>query len=129
MYLRSTEPNSRAISRAAPGHAGDRLPCRRRIEASPQEHAGLRALFDVKLGADPIFEVHPAGGSALCHVDGDERSPVVRRDGRSHVLVGIYVGSVTQSFTDCRRGTQFLNGYESMFGYGDFLRGAIAQTR
>jgi hypothetical protein len=85
-------------------------------------------LFRVQLGSDPIFEVHPAGGSALCHIDGDEGSPVVLREGSEHVLVGIYVGSVTQSFTDCRRGTQFLNGYESMFGYGDFLRAGIAKV-
>lgn len=86
-------------------------------------------LFNVKLGSDPIFEVHPTGGGALCHVDGDEGSPVVRREGGKHVLVGIYVGSVTQSFTDCRKGVQFLNGYESMFGYGDFLRAAVARTK
>jgi hypothetical protein len=86
-------------------------------------------LFRVQLGSDPIFEVHPAAGSALCHVDGDEGSPVVRREGDKHVLVGIYVGSVTQSFTDCLAGTQFLDGYESMFGYGDFLRGGIAGVK
>jgi hypothetical protein len=86
-------------------------------------------LFRVQLGQDPIFEVHPAAGSALCHVDGDEGSPVVRREGGKHVLVGIYVGSVTQSFTDCRKGTQFLDGYESMFGYGDFLREGIARVK
>lgn len=86
-------------------------------------------LFNVKLGSDPIFEVHPTGGGALCHVDGDEGSPVVRREGGKHVLVGIYVGSVTQSFTDCRKNVQFLNGYESMFGYGDFLRAAVARTK
>ena len=86
-------------------------------------------LFNVKLGSDPIFEVHPTNGSALCHVDGDEGSPVVRREGNEHVLVGIYVGSVTQSFTDCRKRLQFLNGYESMFGYGDFLRAGIARTK
>lgn len=85
-------------------------------------------LFNVKLGSDPIFEVHPTNASALCHVDGDEGSPVVRREGEQHVLVGIYVGSVTQSFTDCRKRLQFLNGYESMFGYGDFLRAGIART-
>jgi hypothetical protein len=86
-------------------------------------------LFRAQLGQDPIFEVHPTGGSALCHVDGDEGSPVVRREGGEHVLVGIYVGSVTQALTDCRRGTQFLNGYESMFGYGDFLRQGIARVK
>ena len=95
-------------------------------------------LFRVQLGSDPIFEVHPSGGSALCHLDGDEGSPVVRVEGAprsggegnaggKHVLVGIYVGSVTQSFTDCVKGTQFLDGYESMFGYGDFLRAGIAR--
>jgi hypothetical protein len=39
------------------------------------------------------------------------------------------VGSVTQSLTDCRAGTQFLDGYESMFGYGDFLRAGIASVK
>lgn len=85
-------------------------------------------LFRVNLGTDPIFEVHPEGASALCHADGDEGSPVVRREGNKHVLVGIYVGSVTQSFSDCRKYSQFLNGYESMYGYGDFLRAGIART-
>lgn len=85
-------------------------------------------LFRVNLGTDPIFEVHPEGATALCHADGDEGSPVVRREGNRHVLVGIYVGSVTQSFTDCRKYSQFLNGYESMYGYGDFLRAGIART-
>jgi hypothetical protein len=85
-------------------------------------------LFNVKLGSDPIFEVHPADRSALCVGDGDEGSPVVLREGNKHVLVGIFAGSVTGGFTDCRRGTQFLNGYESMFGYGDFLRAGIARV-
>jgi V8-like Glu-specific endopeptidase len=85
-------------------------------------------LFRVQLGSDPIFEVHPAESSALCHLDGDEGSPVVNREGDKEILVGIYVGSVTQSLTDCRQGTQFLDGYESMFGYGDFLRAGIASV-
>jgi hypothetical protein len=41
------------------------------------------------------------------------------------VLVGFYVGSVTQGITDCRRGVQFLNGYESAYGYRDFFAEAI----
>ena len=97
--------------------------------AAPCDPAGgSTATVRGEPGSDPIFEVHPAGYSALCHLDGDEGSPVVRREGNKHVLVGIYVGSVTQSFTDCRKGTQFLDGYESMFGYGDFLRGGIARV-
>lgn len=86
-------------------------------------------LFRVTLGTDPIFEVHPQGFTALCQADGDEGSPVVQRSGDRHVLVGIFVGSVTQGLTDCRRGTQYLNGYESMYGYGDFLRAGIARAR
>jgi hypothetical protein len=82
-------------------------------------------LFNVQLGADPIFEVHPAEQSALCVGDGDEGSPVVQRNVSRHVLVGIFVGSVTAGLTDCKRGTQFLDGYESMFGYGNFLRSGI----
>ena len=94
-----------------------------------RESAPACVLFRVQLGEDPIFEVHPAEGSALCHVDGDQGSPVVRREGDKQILVGIYVGSVTQSLTDCEGGTQFLDGYESMFGYGDFLRAGIAGVK
>ena len=83
-------------------------------------------LFGIQLGSDPIFEVHPSGNSALCVADGDEGSPVIGADG---ALVGFYVGSVTQGFTDCRRGSQYLDGYESMFGYADFLRAGIAAVR
>ena len=97
--------------------------------APVRESAPACVLFRVQLGEDPIFEVHPAEGSALCHIDGDQGSPVVRREGDKQVLVGIYVGSVTQSLTDCRAGTQLLDGYESMFGYGDFLRAGIAAVK
>jgi hypothetical protein len=82
-------------------------------------------MFRITLGSDPIFEVHPAENSALCIRDGDEGSAVVARDGNTQVLRGIFVGSVTQGFTDCKRGTQFLNGYESMFGYRDWLNEGI----
>ncbi|MGC4071364.1 MAG: hypothetical protein QM760_02355 [Nibricoccus sp.] len=82
-------------------------------------------MFRITLGRDPIFEVHPAESSALCIRDGDEGSAVVARDGNQQVLRGIFVGSVTQGFTDCKRGTQFLNGYESMFGYKDWLTEGI----
>ena len=85
-------------------------------------------LLRLNLGGDPIFEVHPQGFTALCVADGDEGSAVVERDAGRTVLVGIHVGSVTQGLTDCRRGTQFLNGYESMFGYRDFLLEGIAQA-
>ncbi len=85
-------------------------------------------LLNINLGADPIFEVHPTKSSALCVGDGDEGSAVVLRDAKKQVLVGIFAGSVTAGLTDCRRGTQFLDGYESMFGYGDFLRAGIARV-
>jgi hypothetical protein len=80
------------------------------------------------LGSDPIFEVHPRGRAALCHADGDEGSSVFDENAGKNVLRGIYVGSVTQGFTDCRGGTQYLNGYESAFGYRDFLREQIASV-
>ncbi|MBS2014130.1 MAG: trypsin-like serine protease [Deltaproteobacteria bacterium] len=82
-------------------------------------------MFRITLGRDPIFEVHPAENSALCIKDGDEGSSVVAREGAGTVLRGIFVGSVTQGFTDCKRGTQFLNGYESMYGYRDWLNEGI----
>jgi hypothetical protein len=80
------------------------------------------------LGTDPIFEVHPRGRAALCHADGDEGSSVFDESQERNILRGIYVGSVTQGITDCRGGTQYLNGYESIYGYGDFLREQIASA-
>lgn len=82
-------------------------------------------MFRITLVNDPIFEVHPAESSALCIKDGDEGSAVVARDADKQILRGIFVGSVTQGFTDCKRGTQFLDGYESMFGYRDWLNEGI----
>jgi hypothetical protein len=86
-------------------------------------------LFRLNLGGDPIFEVHPAERSALCIADGDEGSPVVERDADRQVLVGIFVGSITGGFTDCRRGTQFLDGYEQAFGYRAFLEAGIESAK
>ena len=82
-------------------------------------------MFRITLGRDPIFEVHPAESSALCIRDGGDGSAVVAREANQQILRGIFVGSVTQGFTDCKRGTQFLNGYESMFGYRDWLNEGI----
>lgn len=79
--------------------------------------------LNLSLGGDPIFEVHPTGFSALCHADGDEGSALFSPDGTLH---GIYVGSVTQGLTDCHRGTQFLDGYEAMYGFRDFVDESIA---
>ena len=84
--------------------------------------------FRVDLGGDPIFEVHPTSFSALCHADGDEGSALFG-SGDEPVLHGIYVGSVTQGITDCHRGTQFLDGYEAMSGFGDFIEQSIEAAR
>jgi hypothetical protein len=85
--------------------------------------------FRITLGEDPIFEMHPVGASALCHGDGDEGSPAITGEANAPVLHGIYVGSVTQGITDCRRGTQFLNGYEAMFGFRDFVESGIEKGK
>lgn len=83
-------------------------------------------VVQVDLGKDPIFEVHPENKSGLCVADGDEGSAVVARDsGTTTTLIGIYVGSVTQALTDCKRGWQYLDGYESAYGYRDFLAEGI----
>lgn len=84
--------------------------------------------LQLSLGNDPILEVHPEDSSALCIADGDDGSAVVERDPSKQVLVGIFVGSVTGGLTDCVRGTQYLNGYESAYGYADFLRAGIANA-
>lgn len=85
--------------------------------------------FRVELGGDPIFEVHPTNASALCHDDGDEGSPALTGDAEQPTLHGIYVGSVTQGITDCVRGVQFLNGYEAMLGFRDFVEKSIARAQ
>lgn len=83
-------------------------------------------MFSITLGEDPIFEVHPSGDSALCVSDGDDGSAVFQNDSATQqpVLVGIFVGSVTTGLTDCVRGSQYLDGYESAFGYQAFLKSA-----
>jgi hypothetical protein len=86
-------------------------------------------LFKVSLGDDPIFEVHPQNRSGLCVADGDEGSPVVLRDASRQVLVGFFVGSVTQGFTDCKKGVQFLDGYENAYGYRAFFEEGIARGK
>lgn len=85
-------------------------------------------LFNVSLLGDPIFEVHPKGDSALCNGDGDEGAALISGTGAAPTLHGIYVGSVTQGFTDCKAGTQYLNGHESMFGFKDFVEESIRQA-
>ncbi len=88
-----------------------------------------RVLLSIDLAGDPIFEVHATGDSALCVAAGDEGSPVFAGAPDAPVLVGFFVGSVTQGFTDCVRGTQYLDGYESAYGYRDFYAKAIAAGR
>ena len=85
--------------------------------------------FNVMLGDDPIFEVHPASSSGLCNTDGDEGSAVVLRDENREILVGFYVGSVTSFLTDCKKSVQFLDGYESAFGYRAFLAEGFARGK
>jgi hypothetical protein len=92
---------------------------------------GACVQFRLDLAGDPIFEVHPTGSSALCNGDGDEGSPMLETpsDTAPPVLHGIYVGSVSQGLTDCRRGTQFLDGYEAMYGFRDFVNEGIAEGK
>ena len=105
------------------GHRADTTARGRRVSAK-----GC-VLFRVNLGGDPIFEMHPVGATALCHGDGDEGSPAMSGSPDAPVLHGIYVGSVTQGITDCRKGTQYLNGYEAMFGFRAFVEAGIAKGR
>lgn len=116
-----TEPPKMGCSIQAIGYHADQ-------PGKPQVRKSTPAciMFRVTLGQDPIFEVHPQRSSGLCAADGDEGSPAMVRDQERAVLVGFYVGSVTQGITDCRRGVQFLNGYESAYGYRDFFAEAIA---
>jgi secreted trypsin-like serine protease len=83
-------------------------------------------LVGAQLGTDSIVEIRPALGGAVCHRDGDEgHGAILPASDGAPVLVGIYVGSVTQSVTDCVRYTQLLNGYETSAGHLDFYEEGI----
>ncbi len=75
---------------------------------------------------DAIIEIRPHGG-AVCHDHGDEGHAAITAgpDGRP-VLIGVYVGSVSQAATDCQRHLQLFNGYEDVAGHSDFFAGAVA---
>jgi hypothetical protein len=94
---------------------------------SQENRVAVDACIEIRptLGSDPILEVHPSGG-ALCVSDGDYGSALVQGGGGSPVLLGLFVGSVTQPLTDCVSGTQYLDGYESAFGYASFFAQAVA---
>lgn len=98
-------------------------------QPSYRRSAPACTVLRVNLGSDPIFEVHPRGKAGLCVADGDEGSAVFDESADRNVLRGIFVGSITQGITDCRGGWQYLDGYESAFGYRDFLREQIASPR
>jgi phosphohistidine swiveling domain-containing protein len=85
-----------------------------------------RVVLNANLAGDTIVEIAPRDGGAVCHRDGDEgHAAVLAGDGGVPVLVGVYVGSVTQSFSDCRKYLQYLNGYEATFGYLAFYQEGI----
>jgi hypothetical protein len=88
---------------------------------------GVNACIEIRptLGSDPILEVHPSGSSALCVNQGDYGSALIENDSSAPILVGLFVGSVTQALTDCVNGTQYLDGYESAYGYADFFQQAV----
>ncbi|AKV00215.1 hypothetical protein AKJ09_06878 [Labilithrix luteola] len=129
--IRGITPAALPTEKAAAGcdyHAiGYHTPQDGRTSRAQRVSANACVEFNVNLGGDPIFEVHPTGNSALCHGDGDEGSPAIAGDPDMPLLHGIYVGSVTQGLTDCQRGTQFLNGYEAMFGFRDFVEAGIVE--
>jgi hypothetical protein len=86
-----------------------------------------RVILNANLASDTIVEIAPRDGGAVCHRDGDEGHAAVAPSAEgAPLLVGIYVGSVTQSFSDCKKYLQYLNGYEATFGYVDFYEEGIA---
>lgn len=102
--------------------------------SAPSGNAQIRKGLDgcvflnAKLASDTIVEVRPKMGGAVCHRDGDEGHAAVVLDAKgAPQLLGLYVGSVTQGLTDCKKYVQLLNGYEASFGYGDFYAKGIAR--
>ena len=77
-----------------------------------------KPVLNAELASDSIVEIAPRDGGAVCHRHGDEgHAAVVPDETESPVLVGLYVGSVTQWFSDCKKYLQYLNGYEATFGF------------
>lgn len=115
-----------ALSRETPKWAG----CDVRIiafgEGAGQASTGGCVVLRPEIAGDSILEIRPQGGAAVCHRDGDEGHAAMARDdaGRA-TLVGVYVGSVTQRFTDCKPNGQWLNGYEDVAGHIDFFEEAV----
>lgn len=89
-----------------------------------------RVVLNANLAGDSIVEIAPRDGGAVCHRHGDEGHPAVVADASGNpVLVGVYVGSVTQALTDCRKHLQLLNGYEATFGHLAFYEDGIEAGR
>ncbi len=88
------------------------------------------AVLNAKLASDTIVEVRPKMGGAVCHRDGDEGHAAVVLDAKGKPqLLGLYVGSVTQGLTDCKKFVQLLNGYEASFGFQAFYAKGIARGK
>lgn len=89
-----------------------------------------RVVLNANLAGDTIVEIAPRDGGAVCHRHGDEGHAAVVADANGDpVLVGVYVGSVTQALTDCRKHLQLLNGYEATFGHLSFYEDGIEAGR
>ena len=108
-----------AVQLVAYGPLGD--------DATRRKGVRGRVVLNADLASDTIVEIAPRDGGAVCHADGDEgHAAVAPTPQDAPVLVGVYVGSVTQSFSDCRKYLQYLNGYEASFGYLAFYEEGIA---
>jgi hypothetical protein len=87
-------------------------------------------VLNTTIHGDAIVEVRPKMGGAVCHRDGDEGHALLQpNDTGAPMLVGIYVGSVTQVATDCTRYVQFLNGYEAIAGHREFLEEGLRRGK
>jgi hypothetical protein len=119
MELPATEPETECnVKLIAYGLGDDDSVVRKSVDGC--------VVLNAQLASDTIFEVMPSHEGAICNADGDEgHAAIIARDDGAPILVGIYVGSVTQSLTDCRTYVQFLNGYEATFGFLDFYEEAI----
>jgi hypothetical protein len=95
-----------------------------KIRRSTPAHVSFSVDATLGMGdsEDPVLEVAPDADGSLCVTEGDGGSPIVSRADQHEVLVGVFVGSAL----GCHPAFEFMDGFESTFGFRDFLLPAVS---